>query len=199
MNKLFSEYWWVLALRGLIAIAFGILTIMWPGLTVLTLVFLFTFYALLGGTASIIGAMQSKRNNPDWWMPFLIGVVSIGAGVIAIAHPTLTVLILVLIIGANALIVGVLDVATAIQIRKSVHDEKFMLFNGLASIVFGVLVFLFPEAGGLAILWLISLYAFVTGVLLVALSYRVRNWPRHGRNVVERRMTPDRRTTSGYA
>jgi uncharacterized membrane protein HdeD (DUF308 family) len=199
MNKLFSEYWWVLALRGLIAIAFGMLTIMWPGLTVLTLVFLFTFYALLGGAASIIGAIQSKRNNPDWWMPFLVGIVSISAGVIAIAHPTLTVLILVLVIAANALIVGVLDVAAAIQLRKTVQDEKLMLFNGIASIVFGVLVFLFPEAGGLAMLWLISLYAFVTGLLLVALSYRVRNWPRNSRNIVERRLTPDRRASSGYA
>ncbi|MGZ5799426.1 MAG: HdeD family acid-resistance protein [Burkholderiaceae bacterium] len=199
MNKLFSEYWWVLALRGLIAIAFGVLTILWPGLTVLTLVFLFTFYALLGGAASVIGAIQSRRNNPDWWMPFLIGVVSIGAGVIAIAHPTLTVLILVLVIAANALIIGVLDIAAAIQLRKIVHNEKLMLFNGIASVAFGILVFLFPEAGGLAMLWLISLYAFVTGVLLIALSYRVRNWPQNSKNVVERRMTPDRRITSGYA
>lgn len=198
MNKLFAEYWWVLALRGFIAIAFGVLTIMWPGLTVLTLVFLFTFYALLGGAASIIGAIQSKKHNSEWWMMFLTGVVSIGAGVLAIAHPTLTVLILILIIATNALIVGVLDIATAIQLRKSVQDEKFMLFNGIASVVFGILVFLFPEAGGLAILWLISLYAFVTGILLVALSYRVRNWPRRSRNVVERRLTPDRRISSGY-
>lgn len=199
MNKLFSEYWWVLALRGLIAIAFGILTIMWPGLTVLTLVFLFTFYALLGGAASVIGAIQSKQNNPDWWMPFLIGAVSIGAGLIAVVHPTLTVLILVLVIAANAIIVGILDIAAAIQLRKTVPDEKLMLFNGIASTTFGVLVFLFPEAGGLAILWLISLYAFVTGVLLVALSYRVRNWPRNNKIIVERRITPDRRLTSGYA
>jgi uncharacterized membrane protein HdeD (DUF308 family) len=199
MNKLFSEYWWVLALRGLIAIAFGMLTILWPGITVLTLVFLFTFYALLGGAASVIGAIQSKQNNPDWWMPFLIGLVSIGAGVLAIAHPTLTVLILVLVIAANALIVGVLDIAAAIQLRKTVQDEKLMLFNGIASVAFGILVFLFPEAGGLAMLWLISLYAFVTGVLLVALSYRVRNWPRNSKSIVERRRTPDRRLTSGYA
>jgi uncharacterized membrane protein HdeD (DUF308 family) len=199
MNKLFSEYWWMLAMRGLIAIAFGVLTIMWPGLTVLTLVFLFTFYALLGGTACIIGAIQSKHYHPDWWMPFLVGVVSIGAGVLAIAHPTLTVLILVLIIATNALVIGILDIATAMQLRKTEHDEKFMLFNGIASVIFGLLVFLFPEAGGLAMLWLISLYAFVTGVLLVALSYRVRNWPRSSRNIVERRLRPDRRETSGYA
>jgi uncharacterized membrane protein HdeD (DUF308 family) len=132
-------------------------------------------------------------------MMLLIGVVSIGAGILAIAHPGLTVLILVLIIATNALIVGVLDIAAAIHLRKTVPDEKFMLFNGIASVVFGILVFLFPEAGGLAILWLISLYAFVTGVLLVALSYRVRNWPRPSRNVVERRVTPDRRISSGYA
>jgi uncharacterized membrane protein HdeD (DUF308 family) len=199
MNKLFAEYWWVLALRGLIAIAFSILTIMWPGLTVLTLVFLFTFYALLGGAISIIGALQSKQNNDDWWMPFLVGVVSMCAGVLAVAHPSLTVLILVLVIGANALMVGVLDVAAAIQLRKSVHRESLMLSNGIVSIIFGVLVFLFPEAGGLAILWMISLYAFITGVLMVALSYRVRNWPRNRKNIVERRMTRDRRITSSYA
>jgi uncharacterized membrane protein HdeD (DUF308 family) len=199
MNKSFSKYWWVLSLRGIIAIAFGLLTILWPGLTVLTLVFLFTIYAILGGVVSIIGAVNSHRQNPDWWMPLLLGLVSIGAGIIAVGHPSLTVLILILVIATNALIVGVLDVAAAFQLRKSIHNEKLMLVNGIASILFGILVFLFPEAGGLAMLWLISTYALITGVFLLVVSIRIRNWYKAGHIEVERRVTPDRRISSGYA
>jgi uncharacterized membrane protein HdeD (DUF308 family) len=199
MNKSFSKFWWVLSLRGIIAIAFGVLTIAWPGLTVLTLVFLFTFYAIVGGVVSIIGAAQSRSHNPDWWMPLLLGLVSIGAGIIAVGHPTLTVLILILVIATNALIVGVLDVAAAFQLRRSIHNEKLMLLNGIASIVFGILVFLFPEAGGLAMLWLISTYALITGIFLLVVSIRLRNWSKAGHIEVERRVTPDRRISSGYA
>src|SRR4051812_40018899 len=117
MNGAILKSWWILALRGVVAIAFGVLAVTWPGLTLLTLVALFAAYALLGGAIAVIGALKN-RGKDDWSLMLLIGVVGIGAGVIALIHPSLTALMLVLVIGANALMTGVLDIALAIRLRK---------------------------------------------------------------------------------
>jgi uncharacterized membrane protein HdeD (DUF308 family) len=168
----------MLALRGVIALLFGILAFVWPGLTLLWLVALFAAYTLLGGVVSFIGAVQNRRSDEEWWLILLFGLVRIGAGVIAIWHPDLTALVLVLVIGANALITGVLDIIVAIRLRKAIRGEWLLILAGVASIVFGVLVFLFPGAGALALVWLISMHAIVTGVLLLALAFRARAWVR---------------------
>jgi len=92
--------------------------------------------------------------------------------------PGLTALVLVLVMGANALVTGVLDIATAIWLRQRMGGEWLLILSGIASVVFGVLVFLFPGAGALALVWLISVHAIVTGTLLLALAFRVRAWAR---------------------
>jgi len=199
MNNVFLQSWWVLALRGVLGILFGVLALFWPGLTLLTLIALFAAYALLSGVASVVGAFRHRHADDNWWL-LLIGLVGIGAGIIAIVHPALTALVLVLVIAANALVTGVLDIAAAIRLRREIQGEWLLILSGIASIVFGVLVFLFPGAGALALVWMISLYALVTGVLLLALAFRVRRMV--GGNVrevrVERRVTPDRRGTPAH-
>ncbi len=164
---------WLLALRGVIAIAFGILALFWPDMTLILLVGLFAAYALLSGAASVIGAAKNRARDDQWLLLLLLGLVGMGAGIIAIIHPALTALVLVLVIGAHALITGVLDIAMAIRLRKTVQGEWLQILSGIASIVFGVLVFLFPTAGALALVWLISVYALVTGALLLAFAYRM--------------------------
>jgi uncharacterized membrane protein HdeD (DUF308 family) len=118
--------------------------------------------------------VQHRKTNEDWWLLLLLGLVSIGAGVIAIVQPSVTALVLVLLMAANALVTGVLDIVMAVRLRKVMRDEWMLVLSGAASIVFGIAVFLFPTAGALALVWLISLYAVVTGVLLLAVAFRVR-------------------------
>lgn len=178
MHELLMQSWWMLAVRGAIALLFGILALVWPSLTLLWLVALFAAYALLGGVVSVIGAVRNRQNDEGWWLILLLGLVSIGAGVIAIVYPGLTALVLVLVMGANALVTGVLDIATAIRLRKAIRGEWLLILSGIASVVFGVLVFLFPGAGALALVWLISVHAIVTGILLLVLAFRVRSWAR---------------------
>jgi uncharacterized membrane protein HdeD (DUF308 family) len=178
MNELLLQSWWMLALRGAIAVLFGVLAVLWPGITLLWLAALFAAYALIGGAVSIIGAVKNRKSDEEWWLILLLGLVSLGAGVIAVLHPGLTALVLVLIMGANALVTGVLDIAVAIRLRKVIRGEWLLILAGIVSIVFGVLVFLFPGAGALALVWLISVYAIVTGVLLLALAFRARTWVR---------------------
>ena len=195
MNELYSRSWWVLALRGGIAILFGLLALFWPGLTLLGLVALFAAYALLGGAVSVIGALRDRKRDEDWGLPFLLGLVSIGAGVIAVMHPQLTALVVILLIGANALITGMLDIVAAIRLRKAIRNEWMLALSGIAAVAFGVLVFLFPQAGALAVIWLISIYALVTGILLLSLGFRLRSTG--GRYAgLERRITPDRRVSA---
>lgn len=111
-----------------------------------------------------------------WWLILLLGLVSIGAGVIAILHPGITALFLVLVMGANALITGVLEIVAAIRLRKEIRGEWLLILTGIVSIAIGALVFLFPGAGALALVWLISFYAAFTGALLLALAFRARSW-----------------------
>jgi uncharacterized membrane protein HdeD (DUF308 family) len=200
MNNFYLRSWWVPALRGIFGILFGVLALMWPGLTLLTLVALFGAYALLGGIASVIGAIGHRRVDEDWWLPLLLGLVSIGAAIVAVVNPVLTTLVLVMVIAANALVTGVLDIVAAVRLRRELHGEWLLALSGIASVVFGALVFMYPLAGAIALVWMVSVYAIVTGVLLVALAVRLRahvTRPRAGPSV-ERRVQPDRRMAAAH-
>jgi uncharacterized membrane protein HdeD (DUF308 family) len=122
--------------------------------------------------------VRHRYSDEKWWLIFLLGLVSMAAAVSAIVYPGLTALVLVLMMGANALLTGVLDLAVAIRLRQAIRGKWLLILSGIASIVFGVWVFLFPGAGALALVWLISVHAIVTGVLLLALAFRVRAWAR---------------------
>ena len=199
MNDSLWHSWWAPALRGAVAVLFGILVLFWPGLTLLALVSLFAAYALLGGVVSVIGAVKNRRRDDHWWLLLLIGLVGIGAGVITWMHPAMTTLLLVLLIGANAMVTGMLDIVAAIRLRKEMRGEWLLLLSGVTAVAFGVLVFLFPAAGALVWLWLIGLYAFVTGVLLLGLAFRLRRQTKTTAATQyrqDRRVTRDRRVSS---
>jgi uncharacterized membrane protein HdeD (DUF308 family) len=195
MNNFYLRSWWVPALRGIFGILFGVLALMWPGLTLLTLVALFAAYALLGGITSVIGAIGHRRVDEDWWLPLLLGLVSIGAAIVAVVNPVLTTLVLVMVIAANALVTGVLDIVAAVRLRREMQGEWMLALSGIASVVFGALVFMYPLAGAIALVWMVSVYAIVTGILLLSLAVRARAHVTRPRTPppVERRVMPDRR------
>jgi uncharacterized membrane protein HdeD (DUF308 family) len=176
MNELFLRSWKGLALRGAVSLLFGILAALWPGLTLLWLIVMFAAYALVNGAISATAAIQNRSANNDWWLMLLLGLIGIAAGVIAILLPDLTAIVLVLVIGATALASGIVDIAMAIRLRKTIRGEGFLILNGIISIAFGVFVFFFPGAGALALVWLISIYAIVSGLLLLGLAWRARSW-----------------------
>jgi len=165
----------MLMLRGAIAIAFGVLAVLWPGLTLLALVGLFAAYALLGGIVSIATAFRLRRVEPQWWLPLLLGVISVAAGIYAILAPAVTTLALVLLMAVNAILTGALDIAMAVRLRRAVRGHWLLLLGGAVAILFGVLVIAAPGAGALALVWLVSLYAILTGVLLFGLGWRMQH------------------------
>ncbi|MDB5797117.1 MAG: hypothetical protein JWP36_1019 [Paucimonas sp.] len=198
MSETLSRSWRMLAWRGGIAILFGVLALGWPGLTLLAFAALFAAYALLTGVVMIVGSARYRKSSEDWWLMLMLGLVSLGAGILAVIHPGLTALLLVLVIGANAMLMGVLDIAAAIRFRKTLRNQGLLIVNGAASLIFGVLVFLFPEAGGLALVLLFSFYAIVTGSLLLAFAIRLRSRTA-AREGAERRRTPDRRMAGAHS
>jgi uncharacterized membrane protein HdeD (DUF308 family) len=166
--------WWVLVLRGVVALIFGLLALAWPGITLLFLVGLFAAYALLSGGFALVGAIRTRQSDRHWWVVLLLGIVSLAAGVLAVILPALTALALVLLMGANAVVNGVLEIILAVRLRRQMRGEWLLGLAGVVSIVFGVLVLLFPGPGALALVWLIAVWALVIGILLIAAGFSLR-------------------------
>lgn len=168
-----TRYWWVLALRGAFAVLFGVLAFAWPGVTLSALVLLFGAYALVDGVFALVHAAAGGAGVR--WPLALEGLVGVLAGLGTLAWPEITALALLYLIAAWAIVTGLLEVVGAIRLRRVIDDEWLLGLSGLASVVFGVLLVLWPGAGALAVVWLIGSYAVVFGVLVIALAFRLRS------------------------
>ncbi len=168
-----ARNWWALVLRGIFAILFGIVAIVWPGLTILTLTYVFGFYAVLDGIFALAAAW-SNRSNGRWWVLLLEGLVGIAAGVIAFISPVVTALALLLVIAAWAILTGILEIVAAVRLRKEIENEWWMGLAGVASLIFGVLLVIYPQVGLVTISWIIGFYAIVFGVSMLFLAFRLR-------------------------
>ena len=169
-----TRNWWSFILRGVLAILFGVAVWFWPGLTARVLVTLFGAYALVDGVFTIITGIAARDEDQRWWAQVLRGIAGVILGVAVFVWSGVTALILLYFIAAWALATGVLEIIAAIQLRQLVENEWLLALGGLASVLFGVLLFVFPGEGALTLLWLISLYAILFGVLLIALGIRLR-------------------------
>ena len=179
MNQTLLHAWWMLALRGVIALLFGILALAWPAITLVSLALLFAAFALAGGATWTFGAVQNRKTDERWWVLLLLGIGSLAAGFVAALYPGLTAVVLVLLVGANALVSGAIDIAVAIRLRKLMRGEWLLILSGLVSLLFGGYLLMFPMgAGALALAFVIGAYAIVTGVLMLVLALRVRSWSR---------------------
>ena len=175
MIEALKKGWWLLVLHGVCAVLFGILTFAWPGITLVTLVFLFGAYALVNGIFMLGIAMRAPKGTPGLMTIVLLGVLGIAAGILTFAYPGATAISLLWIIAFWAILTGILEVAAAVRLRKEMSNEWMLILSGLLSIVFGVLVILRPGAGALSILWLIGAYAIVFGVMTLTLAFRMKN------------------------
>lgn len=172
-----TRNWWALVIRGLLAVIFGILAFLWPGLTLVVLTLMFGAYALLDGIFSITAAVRGSEPGAHWWALVLEGVAGILAAAAAVLVPGITLLFLVLLVGAWAVITGLFEIAAAARLRRHVRGEWLLALAGVASVIFGVLLFIAPAAGALVIAWWIGAYALVFGVLLIALGFRLHHHP----------------------
>lgn len=172
MALIFRNAWWSLLVRGIVAILFGIAALVWPQVTVTALTIMFGIFALVEGIAEIVGSVMSRKLHSRWWLLTLAGALGVVVGLIALFSPGITEVALLLLIGIWALIAGIFDIVDAIRLRRELEFEWLLVIRGIASILFGLAVFFRTDAGAIALVWLIGLYAIVIGGLLIALSIR---------------------------
>jgi len=167
-----ARHWWVIGLRGLAAILFGVLAFVWPGMTLAVLVLLFGAYALVDGVLTLIAAFRGGVQHRTAML--VEGVVSVLAGLAAFVWPGLTALVLLYIIAFWAIVTGVLEIVAAIRVRRAISNELGLVIGGVLSVVFGVVLLIAPGAGALAVIFLIGAYAVVFGIALLGLAWRLR-------------------------
>ena len=171
----FRLNWWLLALRGLVAVLFGVLAFMWPGATLITLVWLFGAFALVNGILSLVLAAKTK-GYPKVGSLIFGGLLGILAGLLAFVMPGITALGLLILIAAWAIVTGIMELVAAVRLRKIINNEWLLVLAGIASVVFGILLLFQPAAGALVLIWWIGAWALLSGILLMILAFRMRNW-----------------------
>jgi uncharacterized membrane protein HdeD (DUF308 family) len=174
MLESLARYWWLIVLRGLLAIAFGVFAYLQPAITLTTLVLVFGAFALVNGVLAVVSAIGGRKTDEHWWVLLLEGVLGILLGVLTLRAPGITALVLVFYIAAWALVTGVLEIVAAIRLRKEIEGEFWLGLSGVLSVGLGILLMVGPGAGALALLWMIAAWAIVFGVVLVLLGFRVR-------------------------
>jgi uncharacterized membrane protein HdeD (DUF308 family) len=173
MLQLLARRWWALALRGVIAVLFGLLTFFIPGVTLISLVLLFGFYAILDGIFDIVSAMKAPGHH---WPLLVEGIVGIVAGIVTFTWPGITAMFLLYLIAFWAILTGVLEIVAGIRLREVIANEMLLILMGVISTLFGILIIIFPGAGALAIIIWIGAYAVVFGIILIVLAFRLRSF-----------------------
>ncbi|MFC3527054.1 HdeD family acid-resistance protein [Paracoccus mangrovi] len=172
--RVMADNWWVALLRGIAAILFGLMALIWPGLTVYALLIVFGAYAVFDGVMAIIVGFQRKSDDDSWWSWALDGFLSIVIGLMALFWPEATALAFVIWMAAWAVVAGIFRIIAAIRLRKEIEGEWALGLSGLLMVIWGVLMALIPAAGLLSLAWLIGVFALLIGGVMVVLSFRLR-------------------------
>ncbi|MEA5502752.1 HdeD family acid-resistance protein [Halotia wernerae UHCC 0503] len=176
MGTRLARNWWTVALRGVLAIIFGLVALFWPKITLTAFVFIFAAFVLVSGILLAIAAFRDRLTNTHGWLMLLEGAIGMGVGVLAFMRPGIATLVLLNLIAAWAIVTGIFEIIAAIQIRKEIENEWLLALAGITSLLFGVLLIIWPVAGALAILWIIAAYTIIFGILLLVLAFRLRSW-----------------------
>ena len=175
MFNLMTQNWWAIALRGLVAVLFGIAAFVWPGITLWALVAIFGAYALVDGILAVIEAFRRDVVGERWWALLFEGFVGIAIGILTFAWPRLTAMGLLYLIAFWAIVTGVFEVITAIRLRHEIRGEWMMALIGVLSVAFGFLLVAFPLTGALSVVLIIGSYAVAIGALMIALGFKLRS------------------------
>lgn len=165
----------LLLVRGLIGVAIGIIAIAWPGITIAVLVGIFGLYAVIDGITNLMLGLSRSQPHGRSWAQVGQGLAGILVGVLAFIWPGVTALMLVLFIGAWAIVTGILEIVAAIRLRKVIEREWLLVLSGALSVLFGLLIFAFPGAGAVGLAWLLGIYAAAAGMVLITLALRMRS------------------------
>jgi uncharacterized membrane protein HdeD (DUF308 family) len=167
--------WWLFLVRGLLALAVGLIAIFDPGATLAALILLLCAFFIVDGVFAVIKAFSVMRSDRSWWLLLLSGVVSVIAGFVVFAWPGLTALTLGYLVGFWAIVTGIFEIMVAISLRRVIRGEWLYVLFGAISIVFGIYVAFVPGLGLAYLTLLIAIYGFVAGFSLIAAAFRLRS------------------------
>ncbi len=167
--------WEALVVRGIAGILFGIAAVFWPALTAVTLVYIFSIYILVSGVIGIITGVRHLIQGKKWFLGLLLSFVELGVGVFLVRNPLVSLATLVLLIGLVLIVRGVFEVVMGMIEDSSMTQKTLLVIGGLVAAAVGIFIMLQPAAGGLAFVWVLGVYALITGPMLIALGMDVRN------------------------
>ena len=169
-----AHNWWALVLRGVLAVLLGVAAFALPQVTLYGIVFAFGAYALIDGAFNVVAGIRTRKETKRWWTLLLSGLLGIGAGAAAFALPTVSAVALTYLIGAWAVVTGILEIAAAIRLRKEIKGEWLLGLSGVASLLIGLAMIANPGVGALAWVWLFGAYTLLAGAFLIGAGLRLR-------------------------
>lgn len=162
--------WEALVIRGVAGILFGIAAVFWPGLTLVTLVYIFSIYILISGVVGIVQSILDMARGRTWFLELLIGIVELGIGLYLVRHPGVTFATFILLAGLLFIARGVFEVVMALTDEEMATNKMLLIIGGVLSALLGIVLLMQPAAGGVAFVWILGLYALITGPILIALG-----------------------------
>ena len=169
-----ASHWWSWAIRGLAALAFGVLTFVWPGATIASLILVFGFYAVMDGVFAFIEAIKRRHSDKRWWALLLESLAGLALGAIALLMPGLVAFSFVYLLGVWAIVTGVLEIVQAIRARHEIQGEGWLILGGVLSVLFGGTLVIWPDSGAIALIWLLGGYAIGFGLVMLIMAFNLR-------------------------
>lgn len=182
-----QHYWWALTLRGIVGILFGIAAVFWPGITLVTLLYLFSVWVLLDGIVRIVTGISRIGEHQLGFLTMLVGLLELGVGVYLLRHPSVSFATLILLIGFTLIVMGVVEVVATLSSHDSATGKTLAIIIGAIAVLAGILMLFQPAASGVAFVWILGLYALISGPVLIAMSLDVRQMGEPTVAVKERR------------
>lgn len=174
MKPPFQLNWWVWLLRGILLIAFGVFTLASPGVTAVTLALWFSIFLFIDGALMLIHTFRHWKDNDDKWLMLAEGVISIVLGVLLTIRPDVTLLYVALLLGFWFIYSGIVRIALAIQLRKEIEGEGWMIFGGALSVILGVILIARPDIAISSLLGLLAFFAIIAGILLIIVAFKIK-------------------------
>jgi uncharacterized membrane protein HdeD (DUF308 family) len=174
MLQTLARNWWAIVLRGVFAVLLGMGTFLWPGITLAVLIIVLGGYLVVDGIMAILWALAKRNEGSFSWEIFLVGLASLGAGIVTLLWPGVTALALLWVIAVWAIVRGIFEILAAFHLRRELRNEWLLVLNGVLTVLFGLVLIFAPVAGVLAALWMIGAFAIVVGILMIVLGFRLK-------------------------
>lgn len=168
------RYWWLPVVRGIAVIAFGLVAVIWPHITVAAILWVVAIFAIVDGLLEIFDAIRYRKER-DAGLGIVFGVIAIAFGVVALVWPGPTITVFAIVVGIWAVVAGLVQIVASVGLRSIIGSGwAWGLTSGILTLILGILLFVWPKSSLAALVWVVGIWAFVIGIVLVVIGFRVR-------------------------